>query len=120
LGFKGEGRKYKNRFAQGVLSAIMGANMSSRLFIEVRERRGLAYFVRTSIERYQNAGYVGTYAGVDPKKSEEAIKVILEQCYGVASKKYPIGKKEFDKAKGFLKGRFALSLEDSESMSDFF
>ncbi len=120
LGFTGDGRKYKNRYAQSVLSAILGANMSSRLFTEVRERRGLAYFVRSSVERYQDIGYLGTYAGVDPKKAEEAIKIILDQCYGLASKKYPVGKKEFEKAKGFLKGRFALSLEDAEAVSDFF
>lgn len=120
IGFGTDGRKYRNRYAQGILSAIMGANMSSRLFIEVRERRGLAYFVRTSTERYQDTGYMGTYAGVDPNKAEEAIKVILDQCYGVASKKYPISKKEFDKALGYLKGRFALSLEESEVVSDFY
>ncbi len=120
MGYLGEGRKYKNRYAQGVLSAILGANMSSRLFIEVRERRGLAYFVRSRFERYQDTGYLGVYAGVDPKNSEEAIKVILDQFEGLKTKKYPITKKELEKAKGYLKGNFVLALEDSGVVSDYF
>lgn len=120
LGFMGEGRGYKGRFAQSLLSVILGGGMSSRLFIEVRERRGLAYSVRTGFERYKEIGYIDTYAGVDVAKADEAIKVILDQCYGLASKKYPVTDKELVKAKGFLKGNLALSLEDTHDVSEFF
>jgi len=121
LGFTSEGRGYKNKFAQSLLSIILGAGMSSRLFIEVRERRGLAYSVRTSFDRYQDVGYIGTYAGVDVVKADEAIKVILEQCYGIASGgKYQISDGELKKAKGFLKGNLALALEDTHDVSGFF
>lgn len=120
LGFMSEGRGYEKRFAQSLLSVILGAGMSSRLFIEVRERRGLAYSVRTSMERYQEIGYMGTYAGVDIAKADEAIKVILDQTYGLASGKYPITAKELVKAKGFLKGNLALGLEDTHAVSGFF
>ena len=120
LGFLAEGRGYESRFAQSLLSAILGGGMSSRMFIEVRERRGLAYSVRTSVERYQEVGYMGTYAGVNVAKVDEAIKVILDQCYGIASKKYPVTQKELDKAKGFLKGNLALALEDTKDVSGFF
>jgi predicted Zn-dependent peptidase len=94
--------------------------MSSRLFIEVRERRGLAYSVRTSTERYQEVGYMGTYAGVNVAKADEAIKVILDQCYGLALGKYPVTAKELTKAKGFLKGNLALALEDTRDVGGFF
>ncbi len=120
LGFIGEGRGYPARFTQSILSAILGGGMSSRLFIEVRERRGLAYSVRTSTERYQEIGYMGTYAGVNVAKADEAIKVILDQCYGLASGKYPVTAKELAKVKGFLKGNLALALEDTHDVSGFF
>lgn len=120
LGFLGEGRGYKKRFAQSILSAILGGGMSSRLFIEVRERRGLAYSVRTSIDRYQDVGSIANYAGVNLDKIEEAIKVILDQTYGLASGKYPITEKEFKKAKEFLKGHLALALEDTNDVNTFF
>lgn len=120
MGFRAEGKNYKGRFAQNLLASILGGGMSSRMFIEVRERRGLAYSVRTSIERYQEAGYMGTYAGVNVAKVDEAIKVILDQCYGLASKKYPVSQKELAKAKGFVKGNLALALEDTKDVSGFF
>lgn len=119
VGFPTQGRSYKNRFAQAVLSSILGGGMSSRLFTEVREKRGLAYAVKNSIERYQEVGYIGTYAGTDPKKATEALKVILDECYKT-TKKGNITKKEFEKARGYLKGHLALSLEDSGAVTDFF
>lgn len=120
LGFMGDPRNYKNRFAQSVLAAVLGGGMSSRLFIEVRERRGLAYAVRTSIERYQDTGYVNTYVGTDPAKAEEAIAVVLEQYYGISNGQFPISDKEITKAKGYIKGQLALSLEDTGTVNSFF
>jgi len=120
LGFMADGRNYKGKYAQGLLSAILGGGMSSRLWIEVRERRGLAYAVKTSIERYMDTGYLGTYAGVDPKRVDEAIRVILDQTYGITSGKYPIAVKEMTDFKEFLKGHLALALEDTKDVSAFF
>ncbi len=120
MGFMGEGRNYKGRFAQGLLSVILGGGMSSRMFIEVRERRGLAYSVRTSMDRYQEVGYMGTYAGVNVDKIDEAIAVMLEQHYGIVNGELPISDKELIKAKGFLKGNLALALEDTKDVSGFF
>ena len=94
--------------------------MSSRLWIEVRERRGLAYAVKASIERYLDTGYLGTYVGVHPKKIDEAVKVILDQTYGITSGKYPITKKELKDFKEFLKGHLALALEETKDVSAFF
>jgi len=120
LGFLADGRKYEGRFAQGLLSAILGGSMSSRLWIEVRERRGLAYAVRTSIDRYSDIGYIGTYAGVDPGKVDEAIKIILDQIYGITTGIYPITEKELKDFKEFLKGHLALALEETKDVSAFF
>jgi predicted Zn-dependent peptidase len=120
LGFLGNGRGYKNRYVQTVLSSILNGGMSSRLFIEVRERRGLAYAVQPVSDRYQDVGYLGAYAGTDPKKAEEAIKVMLDQFYGLASGKFPVDKKELSKAKEYIKGHIALSLESTNAVSGFF
>jgi predicted Zn-dependent peptidase len=120
IGFLTEGRGYKGRFAQSILTAILGKGMSSRLFTEVREKRGLAYGVRASIDRYQDVGTFDVYAGVTVSKIDEAIKVILNELYGITDRKKKIGRKEFKKAKSYLKGKLALSLEDSGSVGDFF
>lgn len=120
MGFIADGRGYKNRYAQAVLSAILGGGMSSRLFIEVRERRGLAYAVRTSFERYMETGYIGTYVGADVTKADEAIKVVLEEHYKLTKSPNASFEKEVNKTKEYLKGHLALSLEDTKGVSDFF
>lgn len=120
LGFISEGRGYPGRFAQSVLSTILSGPMSSRLFLEVRERRGLAYAVKPSADKFEEVGYLGVYAGVALDKSEEAVKVILDQIYGLADGKYPIGQKELEKTKEYIKGHIALSLEDTLAAGDFF
>ncbi|HET7099075.1 MAG TPA: pitrilysin family protein [Patescibacteria group bacterium] len=120
LGFVGDGRNYKNKYVQAVLSTILGGGMSSRLFTEVRERRGLAYSVRSLIDRYQEVGYIACYAGVDTKKVEEAITVVLNQHYGIANKTLPITETELSKSKEYLKGHLALGLEDTGAVGEFF
>lgn len=120
IGFLAEGRNYKNKYAQSVLSTILGGGASSRLWTEVREKRGLAYAVSGSMDRYSDTGYFGVYVGSDPSKASDAVSVILDQCYGITSKKYPITEQELKKVKGFIKGHVALSLEESENINDFF
>ena len=120
LGFMADPRGYKNRFAQAVLSSVLGGGMSSRMFIEVRERRGLAYSVRTNIERYSDTGYIGTYVGTDPNKVEKAVSVVLEQYRGVADGSLPVTNQELIKAKEYIKGHMALSLENTSAVNTFF
>lgn len=120
LGFRGSELDSSDRFIETLLATILGGGMSSRLWSEIREKRGLAYTVRGSRDTYTDAGYIGVYAGVDPKKIEDALKVTLEQCYGLASGKYPIKNIELKKSKEFLKGHIALSLEDTRSINSFF
>src|SRR4030043_1437585 len=120
LGFKGEKVGAKRRFAESILSAILGGGMSSRMFIEVREKRGLAYAVKTSSEHYLDNGYLATYAGLEIKRADEAVKVMLDQYWGIADKRYPISAKELKKTKEYIKGNLALSLEDTKNVSAFF
>jgi len=117
LGYLGNGRTYEGKYIDSVLA---GGGASSRLFIEVRERRGLAYAVKTSFERYLETGYIGTQAGVDVKRIDEAIKVTLGEHYKLANGKSPISAKELKKAKEFIKGNVALSLEDTRDVDSFF
>ncbi|WKZ25550.1 MAG: pitrilysin family protein [bacterium] len=120
LGYMADGRNYEHKYAQSVLSVILGGGMSSRMFTEVRERRGLAYSVRTSMDRYTDCGYIGTYAGLDTKRAVEAVGVILNEHLKITNGQNPITKQELIKAKEFLKGHLALALEDTSDVSGFF
>lgn len=120
LGFMGHGRNYEKRYAENVLATILGRGMSSRLFSEIREKRSLAYSVSTSISRYVDTGVFETYAGVDLKRIDEAIAVMLDQHYGIVSGKFPIANYELTKAKEYMKGTTALALEDTMSICGFF
>ncbi len=126
LGFLADGKNYdsanggQKKYAQTLLSTILGGGMSSRMFLEVRERRGLAYSIRTSMDRYTDIGYLGTYAGLDTKRAEEAVKVMLDEHYKITNSKLKITKEELTKSKEFLKGHLALALEDTSDVSSFF
>lgn len=120
LGFLGNPMDSKDRFVESVLAGLLGQGMSSRLFSEVREKRGLAYAIRTSVDHYVDIGYIGTYAGVDVKRVNEAVKVTLDQHYGLASGLYKISEVELSKAKEYIKGRLTLSLENTNNVNFFF
>jgi predicted Zn-dependent peptidase len=120
LGFRSFEKTHPDRQVQSVLASILGGGMSSRLFTEIREKRGLAYSVRTSTENFIDTGYLETYAGVDPKNAVKAAEIVIEQLYGFRDGKYPLQKGELTKAKEYLKGHLALSLEDTRSINHFF
>ena len=120
LGYLADGKAYKGKYAQTLLATILGGGMSSRMFTEVRERRGLCYSIRTSMDRYTDIGYMGTYAGLDTKRAEEAVSVILDEHKKIIDGKAPITEKELNKAKEFIKGHLALALEDTSDVSSFF
>ena len=109
----------KERYPLSLLASILGGGMSSRLFHEVREKRGLAYYVRASSENYLDCGHLTTYVGADPKRIEEAIRVILAE-YKKVQTKGEITEEELTKAKEYTKGHFVLELEDTHSVSAFF
>ena len=94
--------------------------MSSRLFSEVREKRGLAYYVRTSSEHYEDGGNMVSTAGLDPKRVDEGIEVIVEEYAKFAQGKANLTQEELEKAKEYLKGHFVLELEDSRSVAAYY
>lgn len=106
----------KDRYPLSVLSSILGGGMSSRLFYEVRERRGLSYYVRTVTDEYTDCGYMATFVGADPKRLEEAIKVVADEYEKIVDDK-EITTEEVTKAKEYSKGHFVLSLEDSQTVA---
>ncbi|MBU3957207.1 insulinase family protein [Patescibacteria group bacterium] len=115
LGVPGYWYSHPDRFAIGVLSAILGGGMSSRLFIQIRERRGLAYYVKSDIDYSTDSGFLLCRAGVRLKKIEESIKVCLEEFEKFITQR--VEAKELTKAKEMLKGNFILSLEDSKNVA---
>jgi len=108
------------RYPLSVLSAILGGGMSSRLFHEIREKRGLAYYVRTSSDEYADVGTLVSTAGIDPKRVVEAVEVMVAEYSKVASGELGLTDDELRKSKEFLKGHLVLDLEDSRSVSGFY
>ncbi|PLX21603.1 hypothetical protein C0584_02210 [Candidatus Parcubacteria bacterium] len=101
-----------------LISVILGGSMSSRLFINLRERNGLAYYVRTSVETYTDSGYITTQAGVPVDKVEKAIEIIIKE-YKTLTKKLvdPI---ELKKAKDLIAGKVAIQLESSDNVANWY
>jgi predicted Zn-dependent peptidase len=111
---------HKDKYPLSILSAILGGGMSSRLFHEIREKRGLAYYVRTSSDHYQDVGSLVSTAGVDPKRIDDAIQVLVAEYKTISDPKNQISKSELNKAKEFLKGHLVLDLEDSRSVAGYY
>ncbi len=107
-----------NRYVLSVILNILGGGMSSRLFVEVRERRGLAYMVRAGSAAYRDTGVCYVQAGLDPARLLEALKVIKTELTKIATE--PVSKAELAKAKSNLAGRMALGMEDSSSQAEWF
>lgn len=105
------------RYAMSLGQVVLGGGMSSRLFNEIREKRGLAYYVKADLDSTSDAGYLAVRSGVRLDKLGEAIKVVEDEMFGLAS---TITDKEITKAKEYLLGRMPLSLEDSMGVAHFF
>lgn len=118
LGVRAYDAYHKDKMILKVLSAILGGSMSSRMFEEVREKRGLAYFVRTSAECYTDTGYLTTQAGVPVGKQGEAIKVILQEYKKIC--KTLVSKEELTRAKDLIKGRTIIGFEASDNVADWY
>ncbi len=117
LGFPGFSRKHKDRYVLSVLSTLLGGNMSSRLFTEVREKRGLCYYIRSDVNFYHDVGFFGVQAGVDPNRVEEAIKVTLDQFIHLVDGTVAPTEQELQKAKDYTIGHLVLGMEDSQSVA---
>jgi len=100
---------HRDRYALMLLATVLGGGMSSRLFTEVRERRGLAYYVYGVNHSYTDAGSLYSQAGVDIERVDQAIETIVAELRGMADELVP--SEELEKARRFAKGRFVLQLE---------
>jgi predicted Zn-dependent peptidase len=111
LGTNGLARSDPERFAFGVVNQALGGGMSSRLFQEVREKRGLAYAVYSYHGMFAETGVFSVYAGTTPARAEEVLRIVRREISDLAEG--GLGEEEFVRAKGHMKGSFVLSLEDT-------
>jgi predicted Zn-dependent peptidase len=120
LGFPSFKRGHKDRFVLSVLSTILGGNMSSRLFTEVREKRGLCYYVHTDIDTFHDGGVFGAGAGVDPTRVDEALQVTLDEFRALKEGTKPVTPDELQRAKDYCIGHLILGMEDSQSVGQYY
>jgi len=118
LGVRGIPIGHKDEFILKVMSIILGGSMSSRLFTELRERKGLAYYVSTQAEFYTDSGYLTTQAGVPVEKVEAAIKIILSEYKKL--KNILVSEKELKRTKDLIRGRSVIKLEASDDMAGWY
>ena len=114
LAVHGFSRSHPQRFTLDLLNTVLGGGMSSRLFTEIREHRGLAYDIHSYTEHFLNSGSFGIYAGVDPEKIETAVAAILEELSKI---RQGITAGELTRAKELSKGRLYLRFEDSQNVA---
>ncbi|MCA9847685.1 MAG: insulinase family protein [Dehalococcoidia bacterium] len=115
LAVHGLGRRDPDRFALDIMNTALGRGMSSRLFKEVRERRGLAYSVGSGSTRYRDIGTVSVSAGVTREHQEEALEVIVAELHRLVDE--PMGDEELNRTKDYAAGSFRLSLETPMSFA---
>jgi len=118
LGVPGVPSEHEDHFAMKLLAIILGGNMSSRMFLNIREARGLCYYIATETDNYMDAGSLSTRAGVDQTRLAEAIEAIKHEYLQCAVE--GVTDEEVQQAKNFLKGKITLSLEDSEEKAHFY
>ncbi len=109
---------HPDEFKLKLLSIILGGSMSSRLFINLRERNGLAYYVRTMYETYSDSGYLTTQAGVPIAKAEAAVKIILAEYKKLTEEL--VTAKELKRAKDLLQGKSLLQMEATDNLATWY
>ena len=117
LGVRAFDMFHKERYPLALIAGVLGGVMSSRLFIKVRERRGLSYYIRTMVENYTDSGYLVTHTGVDKTKVMEVIKVILKEYENLKTTK--VSQAELAKIKDNMKGHLYLGLETSDAWASY-
>jgi predicted Zn-dependent peptidase len=105
---------HPDRYALALLATVLGGGMSSRLFTEVRERRGLAYYIYGHQQGYTDTGTLFAQGGVDIQRIDDAVRTVVQEFARIAAE--PIEPDELEKARNFAKGRLVLSLEDPKGM----
>jgi predicted Zn-dependent peptidase len=112
LGAHGVSRLDERRFVVDALNVVLGGGMSSRLFTEIREKRGLAYDIHSYVEHYLGAGSLVVYAGVAPGRVDECVRAVVEELSGLRES---VAEVELRRAKELSKGRLELRLEDTQN-----
>ena len=113
VGAPGISRSDRRRFAASLLDAILGASASSRLFQEIREKRGMAYAVYSFVSQYSDTGLVGIYVGTREENLGPCLEIVAEQIADIAAGNIRPG--ELERAKENLKGRILLSMESTSN-----
>lgn len=116
LGLPGLSLDDPDRYALALLNVMLGDGMSSRLFLNLRERQSLAYEVSSSISYFRDCGSLVVYCGVEPKKSWETVRAVVEELKGFHRE---VPAEELAKAKEYSKGRLLLRMEDTRSVASF-
>jgi predicted Zn-dependent peptidase len=118
LGARAFHHDHKDRFALNILATILGGNMSSRLFSEVREKRGLAYAVHSDADYYADCGYIATQVGVEHKNLKKTIEIIMQEYRKLTNEL--VSEKELQMAKDYIRGKAVMSFEASDDVAMFF
>lgn len=115
LGVRAQSYLDPDRYALDLLNTVLGEGMSSRLFLNIRERLGLAYDVHSFTQKHRDTGHLGIYLGVDPKKSTEAIRAVIAEMHRLCDE--DLTDEELHRAKEFTKGRLRLDLETTNGVA---
>ena len=116
LGVPGLSLSHPDRYAFNLMNTILGDGMSSRLFLDLREEKGLAYDVHSSSSNYRDTGALVVYCGVEPSKTNDAVKTIVQEFQGMHTAP---SEQELNKAREYSKGRLLLSMEDTRSVASW-
>ena len=117
LGVRAYSYFHPDRYTIDLLNTVLGEGMSSRLFLNIREKLGLAYDVHSFTQKHRDTGYVGVYLGVDPKKAEEAVNAVMTELRALGDRE--VLPDELERAKEFTKGRLRLELETTNGVASW-
>ena len=115
LGTRAFSYLHPDRYAFDLLNTVLGEGMSSRLFLNIRERLGIAYDVHSFAQKHRDTGYLGVYIGVDPKKAVEAVNAVMGELRSLGE--HGVSEEELVRAKEFTKGRLRLEMETTNGVA---
>jgi predicted Zn-dependent peptidase len=115
LGVRAPSYRHPDRYVIDLLNTVLGEGMSSRLFLNIREKLGLAYDVHSFTQKHRDTGYLGVYLGVDPKKALESVDAVMGELRGLCDR--DVEPDELERAKEFTKGRLRLELETTNGVA---
>jgi predicted Zn-dependent peptidase len=116
LGVPGLSLAHPDRYVFGLMNTILGDGMSSRLFLNLREEQGLAYDVHSSTSNFRDTGSLVVYCGVEPQKTNDAVKTIVQEFQGMHEAP---SEQELNKAREYTKGRLLLRMEDTRAVASW-